>query len=215
MKHHFFTFSILLFTLVISASGQFERAMGENIPAIFFAENPANLQSAINQLSRIGAAEQDRWEPHYYVAFGYVRMSDMHEKGADKDKYLDMALDAVKSGEAVSSDNSELEAMRGYVHMMRVVVDPATRGMQYSGMAFGSFQKAVKMDPKNPRAHYLLGRMKYGTAKFMGNGDGGACESFAIAKKLYDEEKEMAPSLHPRWGNEMNDQALNKICKAK
>lgn len=194
------------------ANGQFEKAMGKNIPAMFQAADAESLQTAINQLNRIGEAEKDRWEPHYYVAFGYVRMMGLSE-GADKqDGYLDQALAAIEKAETIKPNDSELETMRGYVHMMRVTVDPASRGMQYSGMAFNSFNKAIKLNPENPRAHYLLGRMQYGTAQFMGGGDGGACESFANAKKLF-EANENEQSIAPSWGAESNEEVIGQLCK--
>ncbi|MEQ9467193.1 MAG: hypothetical protein RLN88_07240 [Ekhidna sp.] len=195
------------------ANGQFEKAMGKNIPAMFSAGSPEELQGVINQLERIGEAEGDRWEPHYYVAFGYLRMSGMYEKAEEKDKYLDLALEAVEKGEAIRPSDSELEAMRGYIHMMRLVVDPATRGMMYSGMAFSSFQKAIKLNPDNPRAHFLLGRMQYGTAQFMGGGNAEACNSLSKALALFEENKETENPLAPGWGKESTQEAIKEICE--
>lgn len=202
---------LLCFTMAF-ANGQFEKAMGKNIPAMFQAADAASLQNAINQLNRIGEAEKNRWEPHYYVAFGYIRMMDMAEGAEQKDGFLDQALASIEKAEAVDSDNSELVALRGYVHMMRVTIDPASRGMQFSGMAFNDFNKALKLNPENPRAHYLLGRMQYGTAQFMGGGDGGACESFQNAKRLFDakgDEQTIAPS----WGAKTNEEVIGQLCK--
>ncbi|SNT28067.1 hypothetical protein SAMN05421640_3147 [Ekhidna lutea] len=213
MRKNLFILFTALCSITVLANGQFEKAMGKNIPAMFTAETPEALQGVINQLNRIGEAETNRWEPYYYIAFGYIRMSDMHENGEEKDRFLDLALEAVEKAENIKPNDSELEAMRGYVHMMRLVVDPATRGMKYSGMAFASFQKAVQLDPTNPRAHYLLGRMQYGTAQFMGAGDGGACESFANAKALFAEEENADNPLAPTWGNETNNEVISMICE--
>ncbi|WP_370086456.1 tetratricopeptide repeat protein [Ekhidna sp.] len=211
MRKNLFILLGLLVATISLANGQFEKAMGKTIPEIFKAETPDALQSAINQLNRIGEAEADRWEPYYYVAFGYIRMSDMYESGTDKDKYLDLALEAVDKGDQINPNDSELTALRGYVHMMRLVVDPATRGMKYSGMAFNSFQTAVQQNSENPRAHYLLGRMQYGTAQFMGNGDGGACESLNRAKELFENEQPESP-IAPQWGKETNEKTIAMIC---
>lgn len=202
-----------LFCLSVAfANGQFEKAMGQNIPAMFQAKDVAALQSSINQLNRIGEVEENRWEPHYYVAFGYVRMMTMSAGAEKQDTYLDQALAAIEKAESIESNNSELVALRGYVHMMRVTVDPATRGMQYSGMAFNDFNKAVQLNPENPRAHYLLGQMQYGTAQFMGGGDGGACESFGNAKNLFDANGD-AQSIAPSWGASENEGVIAKLCK--
>jgi tetratricopeptide (TPR) repeat protein len=202
----------ILCAAFVFANGQFEKAMGKNIPAMFQAADAESLQSAINQLNRIGEAEKNRWEPYYYAAFGYVRMMSMSEGAEKQDGFLDQALAAIDQAETIDADNSELVALRGYVHMMRVTVDPASRGMQYSGMAFNDFNKALKLNPENPRAHYLLGRMQYGTAQFMGGGDGGACESFNNAKKLF-EAQSTDQSIAPSWGAESNEEVIGQLCK--
>lgn len=212
MKRNLLTvFGILLSTFLL-ANGPFEKAMGKNIPAMFSAQSADALQAVLNQLDRIGAAEGDRWEPYYYQAYGYIRMTGMVEGADDKDKYLDLALKAVEKGESIQPNDSELESLRGYVHMIRVTVDPASRGMQYSGMAFASFQKAVGMNPENPRAHFLLGQMQYGTAQFMGSGTEEACGTMAKAVALYGKASEAANALAPSWGKENAEGATKQMC---
>ncbi len=201
--------------MLFANGGQFEKAMAKNIPAMYQAEDAETLIGVINQLTRIGDAEKNRWEPYYYAAFGYLRLMTMSGSMEDKDKNLDQALAAVEKGESIKSNDSELEAMRGYIHMMRVTVDPASRGPQYSGMAMASFQKAVALDENNGRAHYLLGRMQYGTAQFMGNGDGGACESFAKAKTILESEKKEEKSIAPSWGLNETIGTIQQLCQGK
>ena len=175
-------------------------------------KTPSPLQAVINQLDRIGAAEADRWEPYYYQAFGYLRMSGMQQQMAEKDKFLELALAAVAKGEAIQPNDAELESMRGYIVMMQLVVDPASRGMTHSGMAFASFQKAIQLDPSNPRAHYLLGRMQYGTAQFMGGGNEEACQTLSRAKALFAEGATSENPFAPNWGAEGTEEAIKEIC---
>lgn len=211
-KHTILLFSIFCVTLTF-ANGQFEKAMGENVPAIFTAETQEDLQVVINQLNRIGEAEGDKWEPYYYMAFGYLRMSEMVKTADDKDKYLDLAMKAVEKGEEINPNDSEIEAMRGYVNMIKLTVDPATRGMMYSGLAFTSFQKAIALNPNNPRAHFLLGRMQYGTAQFMGGGTDEACGSLFKALVMFDKEDKQTSSFAPSWGKNSTEEAIKQLCE--
>ena len=211
-KNMLLLLGVLCATITL-ASGQFEKAMGENIPAMFAAQNPEELQAVINNLSRIGEAEGDRWEPYYYSAFGYLRMSEMFEKADDKDKYLDLAMKEVEKGEAIKPNDSELESMRGYIHMIKLTVDPATRGMTYSGLAFTSFQKAIKLNPDNPRAHFLMGRMQYGTAQFMGGSTDEACGSLFKAKVLFEKEEKSENPFAPSWGKKGTEESIQKLCE--
>lgn len=213
MKKYVIIILVSLYATGVLAGGPFEKAMSKNIPAMFQASTPQALQSTINKLDRVGAAEETRWEPYYYAAFGYLRMSGMQKTIADKDKYLDLALESIAKSSKIDKDNSELETLRGYVHMIRTSIDPAMRGMKYSGMAFESFQKALALNPDNPRAHYLLGQMQYGTAKFMGGGDGGACESFATAQGLFAAEAETDLGIAPSWGRQSTEESIANLCK--
>ena len=213
MKKNLILLLGVLCASLVFANGQFEKAMGENIPAMFAAQNPADLQAVINKLDRTGEAEGDRWEPYYYAAFGYLRLSVMYEKGEDKDKYLDLAMEEVKKGEAIKPNDSEIEAMRGYIQMMKLTVDPATRGMTYSGLAFTSFQKAIKLNPDNPRAQFLMGRMQYGTAQFMGGGTDEACGSLFKAMVLFEKEEKPDNPFAPTWGEESTKEAIKQLCE--
>ncbi len=206
---------ILCAAILLANGGQFEKAMAKNIPAMYQASDPETLLGVVNQLTRIGDAEANRWEPYYYAAFGYIRLMTMVESNEDKDKYLDQAIAAVEKGETIKSNDSELESMKGYVHMMRVTVDPASRGMQYSGLAMTSFQKAIALNPQNGRAHFLLGRMQFGTAQFMGGGDGGACESFARAKAIFESEEKDEKSIAPSWGLRGTNSAIKEMCEGE
>jgi len=198
---------------VVLANGQFEKAMAESVPALFRAQNIEETQAVINKLDRIGEAEGDRWEPFYYAAFGYLRMSGMVESAEEKDKYLDLAMKEVGKSEAIKANDSEIEAMKGYVNMIKLTVDPATRGMTYSGLAFESFQKALKLDPENPRAHFLMGRMQYGTAQFMGGGTEDACASLFKARILFEKQTEPDNPFAPTWGKESTVEAINQLCE--
>ncbi|MEO9870675.1 tetratricopeptide repeat protein [Ekhidna sp.] len=213
MKKNLFILLTAFCVTFVQANGQFEKAMGKNIPAMFSSNDPESLQAVINQFSRIGEAEGDRWEPYYYAAFGYLRMSGMYESADDKDKYLDLAMKEVEKGEAISELNSELESMRGYVNMIKLTVDPASRGMMYSGLAFTSFQKAIKLSPENPRAHFLLGRMQHGTAQFMGGGSEEACGSLFKALVLFDKKGQSDNPFAPSWGKDSTQEAIKEICE--
>ena len=86
--------------------------------------------------------------------------------------------------------------------MLRVTVDPASRGQQYSGMAFQSFGKAVAMNPENPRALSLLAQMQYGTAQFFNSPTTEACATLTKALEKFDSYKSSNP-LAPQWGRKM------------
>jgi hypothetical protein len=199
-----FAFLIAIFVVVSSQANdnKFTTAMKEHINRIYQATTTDEYQDVINGLERIGDAEKNRWEPFYYASFGYIMMSAIEHDNAKKDTYLDQALAAIDKAEKITAEESEIYALKGFIHMMRVTVDPASRGAQYSGMAFQSFDTATKLNPENPRALMLTAQMQYGTAKFFGSSTEEACLTAAKAIEKFDGFTSDNP-LAPEWGRKM------------
>lgn len=204
------TILLLLMALTVRAGDDaFLQAMGKQIGAVYTAQTVDELQGVVNAFDRIGQAEQGRWEPLYYGAFGYLMMATREKEGQKKDGYLDQALERVNRGLGISKDNSELLALEGFVHMLRVSVDPASRGQRFSAMSMKAFNKAIKADPNNPRALSLMAQMQYGTAQFFGSSTSEPCGMAKKALSLFDAVKN-DDALAPRWGKEMTESMVKK-----
>ncbi|HEY8513413.1 MAG TPA: hypothetical protein VIL31_15750 [Cyclobacteriaceae bacterium] len=190
---------------------KYEEAMKKNILAVYQAQSIPELQQAVNALQRIGDAEKTKWEPYYYAAFGYVLMATWETEGAKKDAHLDLAMTAVDKAKSIASNESEVIAMEGFVHMIRLTVDPASRGQQFSGLAMQCFAKAVELNPENPRALALMARMQFGTAQFFNASTAEACATAARAHEKLQSYQSENP-LAPTWGKEMIEE-MTALCK--
>jgi len=211
MKTIIFLFALLFSTSTFATDNKYIEQMSKHIEAVYNAETPEQYQEAVNAFERIASAEKTKWEPYYYSAFGWVMLANKEKEAAKKDAYLDKALSAIESGKKINANESELVALEGFVHMIRVTVDPATRGQQYSGMAFQLFGKAVGMNPENPRALAFMAQMQMGTARFLGSSTSEACET---AKKSLEKFSAFKSEnlLAPRWGKGMTE-GLLKQCQ--
>jgi tetratricopeptide (TPR) repeat protein len=89
--------------------------------------------------------------------------------------------------------------MQGFIHQARISVSPMMRGRSYSQKAEASFEKAIELNPENPRAYYLWGQNVMNTPSFFGGGKEKACPIFQKAKAKY-EAYEAGNSISPRWG---------------
>ena len=206
---------ILLFAglsnLYMPQNDNYVEAMTRNIKTVYTSQSLTELQQAVNAFDRIAATEKGKWEPYYYAGFGYIMMANIEKLGEKKDQYLDQAAASVKKAKAIEADNSEVIALEGFVHMIRLTVDPAGRGQQYSGLALEEFRKALSLDPENPRALALLAQVQFGTAQFLGYSTDEACASNAAALKRFANSTSGAP-LAPQWGKEMAE-LLKGNCK--
>lgn len=211
-----FILTLITFSLWTSVNADDEKyigAMKSNIEFIYKAQSIEQFQQAVNAFARIGDMEKAKWEPQYYVAYGYIMMANVEKEGAKKDFYLDQAILAVDKAKEIAPNESEVIALEGFAHMIRLTVDPASRGQQYSGLAFQSFMKAVNLNPENPRALGLLAQMQYGTAQFFGSPADEACATMRKALEKFDTFTSENP-LAPTWGRGMTE-GLKASCEGK
>jgi len=217
MKHQTLLPLLLLGLIMLIAQSLFANdekyiaAMQKNIQIVYTSDSVAELQQAVNMFERISAAEKTKWEPYYYASFGYVMMSDNVKDASKKDAYLDLAMKALTNAREIVPNESEVIALEGFIYMMMLTVDPASRGQRYSGLAMQSFGKAVTLDPENPRALGLLAQMQLGTARFFGSPTTDACATNVKAAEKFETFKSDNP-LAPRWGKPMVER-MKSECK--
>ncbi len=212
MKRSILTIAIALFITATSFANdnqKYYQIMGKTIQQMFSAQNVTDIQGSLNQFERIAKAEKDKWEPAYYSAFAYLRMYELAETNAEKDAYIDKAIEQVKAGLKISANEDELVALKGYTYMMKMVLDPMSRAPEYSPISMGSYQKALAINPNNPRAWYLLGQMQLGTASFMGGSTEEGCGSISKAVENFKNDTNESP-IAPSWGAEGAAEAAKK-----
>jgi tetratricopeptide (TPR) repeat protein len=176
--------------------------MEKTITALFEAKDLDDYRAVANTFERIGQAEPDKWHPHYYLSLTHIFMSFQEGTATQKDGFLDEARSALQIAHTrFGDDHSELIALGGFIEMISISIDPASRGPQNSGVAFKMLNKAIELNPQNPRAHYLLASMQIGTAQFFGSDISEACSNLQKAVDLYETEQREYP-LDPAWGKE-------------
>jgi len=194
----------------LSAAGdKFVDNMLKNIDLVYRAGTAQELQSAVNVFERIAAAEQNRWEPYYYSAFGNIMLAIRERDTNRKDAYLDLAQEAIAKANQLNPQTSELAALEGFVYMIRVTIDPASRGQQYSAKAYESYGKALELNPENPRALALMAQMDFGTAQFFHAPTKAACAANQKAITLFSSIVSDNP-LGPSWGESMANELRNR-----
>jgi tetratricopeptide (TPR) repeat protein len=206
------TISIIIIFVIESLAGdeKYIVAMQKNIKSLYEAKSVADLQSAVNAIERISSVEKNKWEPHYYAAFGYVMMANRDSVAAQRDIYLDRALEALKKAVELAPEESEVLALQGFAYMIRLSIDPGSRAPQFAGITMQYLQGALKLNPENPRALGLMAQMQLGTAQFFGSPIDDACKTANAALVKFDNFKSTNP-LAPAWGRSMADR-ITKLC---
>ena len=205
----------LLLTFISSMTfandDKYTEQMTKNIEAIYKAQAPDQFQQAINAFERIGNAEKTKWEPFYYASFGYLMQAINVQDVGKKDQLLDLAATSLDKAKVIKENESEIVALEGFIYMIRLTVDPATRGPKYSGMAMQSFGKALGLNPENPRALVFMAQMQYGTAEFFKSPTTEACATLTKSLEKFASFKTDNP-VAPQWGKGLAEEWKEK-CK--
>ena len=196
---------------VLGNDNQYAEAMAKNIQTVYSSQSIAELQGAVNALERIASAEKTKWEPYYYAAFGDIMIAHREQDGTKKDAFLDQAIANIEKAKKIATKESEIIALEGFVHIIRITVNPATRGQQYSGLAMQTLGRALSLNPENPRALALIAQTQYGTAQFLGSPTTEACTTNAAALEKFATFKSDNP-LSPKWGKGMAEETARN-CK--
>lgn len=204
----------LAFAFVFSAfcaDPAYETAMKKQVSAMKTIQTLEESQAITNAFLRIAEAKPEEWLPLYYAA--YLQTTAVFRFEVDKDQYLDQAMTLVEKAEKISVDNSEITAMKGYVVMGKISLDPASRGQSLSPQAMQLFGKAISLDRENPRALMLMSQMEQGMAQFFGSGPEKACGLARNAIALYSKEEAKVSDdyLLPTWGKTQAEQVA-KAC---
>lgn len=202
----------LAFAFIFSAfcaDPAYENAMKKQVTAMKTIQTLEESQAVINAFLRIAEAKPEEWLPLYYAA--YLQTTAVFRFEVDKDQYLDQAMTLVEKAEKIAVDNSEITAMKGYVVMGKISLDPASRGQSLSPQAMQLFGKAISLDRENPRALMLMSQMEQGMAQFFGSGPEKACGLARNAIALYSKEETKVSDgyLLPTWGKVQAEQVAN------
>lgn len=208
MKKSLFTFalSLMWITLAFAADPAYENAMKKQISAMKTIQTVEESQAVSNGFIRIAEAKPEEWLPLYYAA--YLQTVAAFRFEVDKDQYFDQAMELVTKADKIAPNNSEITALKGYVIMGKLSVDPMSRGQEMSPLAMQTFGKAIALDKENPRATTLMAQMELGMSQFFGSGPERACGLARVGLELFaKEEAEIDENyLLPTWGKREADQ---------
>ncbi|HNP32780.1 MAG TPA: hypothetical protein PKN96_05760 [Flavobacterium sp.] len=201
--------SIVLFVCsILSAQTQYEQGMGKAMQLWGAGKD----DEAVATFERIASVEKTNWLPSYYIAF--INTIDVF-KTKDKEKaaaYITKAQDALDNATVISPNNPEIMVVQAMLYTAILVQDPMTNGQKYSALAMEQYNKALIIDPKNPRVVFSKAEFEIGGAKYWGTDTKPMCEAIAKSIELFANFKPES-QFHPNWGQDRAEKMLAETCK--
>jgi hypothetical protein len=195
---------VVVFVSLVSMAQKPEyfQTMGETLSQYSTCKNVADFQALGNKFEMIANAEKNEWLPLYYQAHCYILMSFLEQgDAAKKDSYLDVAEKSIEKLIAMVPSESEIYVLQSFYYTARLVVNPMERGQQFGQLSNQASEKAIALDPTNPRAKLMKIQMDMGSAPYMGLDPKSFCPQAKELLANWDNFKPKSP-IHPKWGKD-------------
>ena len=211
MKKYIITSIILLLSFTAGAQ-DIEAALTEKIQTLDRTYDKPSLQTLANDFRRIALADANSWLANYYAAYTNVRLAERSE-GSTIDSFCDEAEKYLKLAEKQpTADPSEIATLYAYLYSSKVRVNPMMRGSKYGRTSGQYLQKAIQLNPDNPRPYIVRAVGIYHTPKVFG---GGAEKAKPVLTQAFEKFAKFTPKTpnSPHWGKSMADYLQKEIQK--
>ncbi len=209
LKCTFLTLLLLIGISTFARQDRYTAAMSKGMELMAVAKVSDDFSLAANHFERIARVETSQWRPAYYASYCHLISALM--AGKDKmDPSLDKALALIAEADVIAPEHSEIYALKGYIEFMKMSVDPMAR-LPFMKKAAASLDKAIALNPENPRPYYIKGQNLFFTPAAFGGGKQTARPLLELADAKFRTFK-AANAMDPNWGIERNT-ALLQQCK--
>lgn len=201
MKHLIFSFICLMLCSQISAqsNNRFTAAMQKGVQLLDSSRGTDAFTAAANYFERIAGAESNEWLPQYYTAYSLLMSANTGKQDNEtKDAIFDKALGFAEKADKIKPGTSEIPALQSYIVFMKVSLAPQARAMTLIPKSTAFIEKAIAVDPSNPRALLVKGQNLFYTPEAFGGGKSKAKEVLTVAIEKFEAEKPAV--LMPSWG---------------
>ena len=163
------------------------------------ANSDEDFRKITRELKAMPAPEGQGWLKTYYLGLCYV-LHSMEPVGAVKrDSLVTMAEAQAAKLLRTKPQWSEAHTLRAFCYQAKIMVAVWARGPMYLSDVEQCLNKALKLDPENPRALFLQAQTLKNKPVFFGGGESKARPVLNKALECFDNAQPESP-LHPSWG---------------
>lgn len=157
-----------------------------------------DLQRMAGELERVALAHPEDWHAQYYTAYAYVALANQSAK-KDIDNLCDRAQEFLDNALKIRPQEAENHVLKAYLLSARMNVNAMFRGASMGRESKVELDKALQLNPNNPRAHYVRAMGIYFTPAAFGGGKKKAKPHLELSLQKYGSFSAQS-SLDPSWG---------------
>lgn len=166
------------------------------------AKSAIDLQNCADSFLELQNKYESEWLPSYYAVNCYLAISMEYVKEkSEKDKWIIKAKSPMSFLTDKFSNESEVWVLQSWYYAAFLMVDPMTRGMSYGQKSSAATQRALGIDPNNPRAQYLNYQNILGRAPYTGEDSSKVCVNALNSLQKFDDYP-IKSDIYPSWGKE-------------
>lgn len=194
------------------SNDKFVKAMEKALAGMDTLKTPDQWLERSNMFERIAQKETAEWMPPYYVALCQAIVFNQEQDPAKQEQLCNKADKFLAAADSLNPNNSEIYVLRSMAAGMRIRLNPTVNGQKYGPLAGMLIEKALKLDPENPRAYMQKGITTFFTPPQWGGSPEKGKELMETAEQKFEAFKP-ASSIHPNWGKETNERILEMAKK--
>ncbi|MDB5119262.1 MAG: hypothetical protein JWN56_480 [Sphingobacteriales bacterium] len=123
IKNTLFIALMLISGFASAQTDKYTTAMKKGVAMLDSARDEQNFLAAANYFERVANVETKQWLPTYYAAYANLFTALTSADQSKKDAIFDKVLDQVNKADGISTNNSEILALKGFAQYMKMSVD--------------------------------------------------------------------------------------------
>ncbi|MGA1795467.1 MAG: tetratricopeptide repeat protein [bacterium] len=208
----------LLFTLVLTPFGTMAREPEnardlilkgiEQLNRAYDQWDKEGFEEALRTFEQASETAPDDHLPRYWEGVALFHLAIHHLFGRDRDRdetqgeaRVDAGITTLERAVELNDAFSESYALLGVLQGMKIKLHILS-ALSLGPRVKANRNRALELNPENPRVHYLTGVSLRTAPEIFGGGTEKALKHFDQAEALFEREsKEDADPLQPRWGH--------------
>jgi hypothetical protein len=210
IRNLIYTLSLTL-TLSSLAFAQSEKQFIKLIHEIDSARGINDFQRLNSGFEKHLKANPAQWQAYYYSALTNILMA-FESTGPEITSLCNKADASIKKADSLSPANSELMVLRSMSAAAMINADRKKNGIKYGTQANKYADKAIQLNPENPRAYLLKAKAQMHVPVKMGGGVKSAQKYYEKSIEKFKNRKAQN-AIDPAWGFKLAQRELNEISK--